>query len=72
MKWKLPLPSHINMVIMLIWSSEQKSIVVIELTVPWEEGCEEAHERKSAKYEELMEKGRERGWKTWLFPVEVG
>ena len=56
----------------VIWSSEQKSIVVIELTVPWEEGCEEAHERKSAKYEELMEMCRDRGWKTWLFPVEVG
>jgi hypothetical protein len=39
----------------VIRSTSQKSIIVIELTVPWEERCEEAHQRKSAKYEELVE-----------------
>lgn len=29
-------------------------MVTIELTVPWEENCEEAHERKSLKYIDLM------------------
>lgn len=56
----------------VVWSAQQKSIITIELTVPWEEGCEEAHERKRAKYTELLEMCRERGWRTWLFPVEVG
>ena len=42
------------------------------VAVPWEEGCDETHERKSSKYWELKEACQDRGWKTWLFPVEVG
>ena len=45
---------------------------MIELTVPWEEGCEEAHERKLTKYKELAETCRQKGWKTQLYVVEVG
>ena len=56
----------------VLWSAEDKKIIIIELTVPWEEGCDEAHERKSSKYWELKEACQDRGWKTWLFPVEVG
>ena len=56
----------------VLWSAEDKKIIIIELTVPWEEGCNEAHERKSSKYWELKEACQVRGWKTWLFPVEVG
>ncbi|CAC5354859.1 unnamed protein product [Mytilus coruscus] len=37
-----------------------------------EERCEEAYQRKKEKYTELMTTCRERGWKAWLFPVEVG
>ena len=43
-----------------------------EQTVPCEKGCDEAQERKSSKYWELKETCQDRGWKTWLFPVEVG
>ncbi|XP_019641511.1 PREDICTED: uncharacterized protein LOC109482994 [Branchiostoma belcheri] len=49
-----------------------KKIVMIELTVPWEEGCEEANERKRAKYQDLLQQCRDKGWQAWLFPVEVG
>ena len=56
----------------VVWSSHGKKIVVIELTVSWEERCDEAYERKAAKYAELMEECRRKGWSTWLFPVEVG
>lgn len=56
----------------VVWSSHGKKIVVIELTVPWEERCDEAYERKATKYAELMEECRRKGWSTWLFPVEVG
>jgi len=56
----------------VVWSASSRQIIVIELTVPWEEICDEENERKSAKYAELMELCRERGWCTWLFPVEVG
>ena len=56
----------------VVWSPVAKSIIMIELTVPWEEGCEEAHERKLSKYEELAETCRQKGWKTQLYAVEVG
>ncbi|KAI8485154.1 hypothetical protein Bbelb_370790 [Branchiostoma belcheri] len=53
-------------------SEDGKKIVMIELTVPWEEGCEEANERKRAKYQDLLQQCRDKGWQAWLFPVEVG
>ena len=56
----------------VLWSTQRKSIILVELTVPWEEGCDKAHQRKSSKYQELVEMCRQRGWKAWLFPVEVG
>ncbi|XP_030008310.1 uncharacterized protein LOC115431800 [Sphaeramia orbicularis] len=56
----------------VLWSEEAEKIILIELTVPWEEGCEEAFERKSGKYQDLLHDCREKGWQAWLFPVEVG
>ncbi|VDI22183.1 Hypothetical predicted protein [Mytilus galloprovincialis] len=56
----------------VVWSQPSKMIVAIGLTVPWEERCEEAYQQKKEKYTELMTTCRERGWKAWLFPVEVG
>ena len=47
-------------------------LIIIELTVPWEERCNEAHERKLSKYEDLLAEWRKQGWKTWNFNVEVG
>jgi len=46
--------------------------VLIELTVSLEERCDEAYKRKAAKYTQLTEDCGEKGWKAWLFPVEVG
>lgn len=34
----------------VIWSEEERRIIMIELTVPWEDGCEEVSERKATKY----------------------
>jgi hypothetical protein len=56
----------------VIWSPNNKKLVVIELTVPWETRCEEAFERKKTKYTELVEQCQQQGWRCWLFPVEVG
>ena len=53
-------------------SQQSKTLVAIELTVPWEENCEEAHERKSLRYADLMADCKDKGWSVWLFPVEVG
>ena len=56
----------------VLWSRATKSVVVIELTVPWEERIEDAHERKLAMYQGLLEECQQNGWKTWCFPMEVG
>ena len=55
-----------------IWSPDDRQLVMVELTVPWETRCEEAYERKMAKYTELQEQCRSSGWSSWLFPVEIG
>lgn len=33
----------------VLWSEEARKIILIELMVPWEDGCEEAYERKATK-----------------------
>ena len=48
----------------VIWSTRDKRMMMIELTVPWESRCDEAYERKRAKYAELQNQCRERGWRT--------
>ena len=53
-------------------SQQSKTLVAIELTVPREENCEEARERKSLKYADLVADCKDKGWSVWLFPVEVG
>jgi len=38
----------------VLWSWGKKKILIVELTVPWEDRCTQANERKRAKYEELL------------------
>lgn len=45
-----------------VWSEQAKKVILLYLTVPWEEGCDEAHERKRPKYQDLVQDSRERGW----------
>lgn len=40
--------------------------------MPWEKQTEEANERNCAKYQELVEECRGRGWRTIYEPIEVG
>jgi hypothetical protein len=56
----------------VLWSASTKALVMLELTVPWEERIEEAYERKKAKYQQLVEDCQQKGWKTSCLPVEVG
>nr|XP_055041026.1 uncharacterized protein LOC129428141 [Misgurnus anguillicaudatus] len=56
----------------IMWSPEGRKIILVELTVPWEEGCEEAAERKRAKYQQLVAGCQDKGWTCWLMTVEVG
>jgi len=53
-------------------SESTKQVVILELTVPWEDRIEEAHERKRAKYAGLSSECQNNGWKTRCEPVEVG
>ena len=39
-----------------------------ELTVPWEDNVEEAHERKKEKYEKLVMQCEEHGWRVHCYP----
>ena len=46
---------------MVLWSTRNKKIVVIVLTVPWEDRCCEANERKRTMYDELLAQWKEVG-----------
>ena len=56
----------------VMWSGSTRNLIIIELTVPWEERMEEANERKREKYQDLVDECKEKGWKTWCWPIEVG
>lgn len=56
----------------VLWSKNSRTVVLLELTVPWETRAEEAHERKKRKYQQLVDECAERRWKTWNLPFEVG
>ncbi|XP_078589523.1 uncharacterized protein LOC144869891 [Branchiostoma floridae x Branchiostoma japonicum] len=56
----------------VIWSAKTRQVVMIELTVPWEDRMEEAFERKAERYSDLKQTCSKKKWKTWCFPVEVG
>ncbi len=57
---------------LILWSNSQKSLFIVELTVPWEAVIGEANERKRLKYSDVAAKAVQRGWQTQLLPVEVG
>ena len=56
----------------IIWSESRKEVIIGELTVPWEDNIDDAHERKLTKYAELRSECRDRGWKASCYPFEVG
>ena len=55
----------------VIWSVKAKKVFVIELTVPFEENFDWAHQRNLEKYENLREQCVRNGWITNVFPIEV-
>lgn len=57
---------------MLLVSKSNKTIIIMELTVPWEERMELSHQLKRAKYQDLVEEAKITGWHALLFPYEVG
>ena len=73
---QLRFPAEIAMTNMrpdvLLCSNQTRQLIMLELTVPFEDRIEEAYERKAGKYRELVNTCEEKGWKTLCFPVEVG
>ncbi len=57
---------------LILWSTSQKSLFIVELTVTWEAAIGEANERKRLKYSDLLAEAVQRGWRTQFLPVEVG
>ena len=53
----------------IVETTKEKACV---LTVPWETRCEEAHERKFVKYEDLLVECNQKGWQTWNLAVVGG
>lgn len=73
---QLKFPEHIARTSLrpdlVLTSDSTKQVVLVELTVPWEDRMEEAFERKKAKYLELVEACRGSGWRARCEPIEVG
>lgn len=53
-------------------SELSKQVVLLELTIPWEDHLEEALERKLSKYTGLVSDCQQAGWRARGLPVEVG
>ena len=56
----------------VIWSVKAKKVFFIELTIPYEENFDWAHQRKLEKYEDLWEQCVRNVWITNVFPIKVG
>ena len=56
---------------LILWSTETRQVLLIELIVPWEENIDVACERKLEKYQELVEQCKFNKWRTACYPIEV-
>ncbi|MGH0129397.1 UNVERIFIED_CONTAM: hypothetical protein FKN15_024126 [Acipenser sinensis] len=56
----------------VLWSGSACLVHLVELTVPWEDAVDEAYERKKLRYAQLATEAEQRGWRVWVYPVEVG
>lgn len=57
---------------MVLTSESTKQVVLLELTVPWEDQIEEANKCKKAKYAGLVTECWSNGWRVCCEPAEVG
>ena len=60
------------MVHLVLMSESTRQVILLELSVHWEDRMEEVFVRKRAKYEELAGESWRNGWKTRCYPIEVG
>ena len=57
---------------LILWSTETRQAMLIELIVPSEENIEVASERKLEKYQELVEQCKSNKWWAACYPIEIG
>jgi len=56
---------------MVLTSEASKQIILLDLTVPWEDRIEETNERKTANYAELVEECRSNRGRARCEPIEA-
>ena len=56
----------------VVWCDERKIVIILELTVPWEENINAAEERKQERYMNLIEECKEKGWEVEYHHMAVG
>lgn len=56
----------------IVWSPERRKVIMMDLTVLWVGGCEEAAEKKKDQYQQLVHDCLDKGWTTYVLTVEVG
>ena len=54
----------------MIWPQYPRRIILVELTVPWDDRTEEAYEHLS-KYQDRTVDCHRMGWLMTVFPVEI-
>ena len=74
LKTALQFPEHIiqtdKQPDIVVCSDSKKSVILIELTIPWEQNREEPHERNQNRYETLRADCVEKGWVCHVIPIE--
>lgn len=56
----------------VLWFTPVKTVIMVELTVPWEKGLEAAFERKKERSTELAAACSQVGWRVLTILVEIG
>jgi hypothetical protein len=57
---------------LVVWSDTSKKLCLVELTICYETGFEEAARRKRTRYAELAAEAAGCGYSTSVIPVQVG
>ena len=69
-------PSHISPTSfrpdLVLWSDTLHRLLVVELTVCFETGLEEAADRKERRYLDLLEDAKAKGYKSQFIPIQMG
>ena len=75
LKTSIQFPVHIIQIEkrtdIVAWSDSKKSVLLIELTVPWEENWEAAHKGKKNCIETLHADCMKKGWICHVIPIEA-